>query len=193
MKEAGERAVLLLLLGVERHRDHHLGLELVDDLRRHGGRQIDVGPADRDERDVDLAHALEVRRRQHVAEIPEVADDQVVEPDREERVLAARRSLLLVMEGADARYEDLLDLVLAGPGEHHGLAPDGPHAGVARVGVRDRHQVRLGLGDGVTRLGVGRVGEDYSLPASDAEAGVTQPGEIHPRATIRETPGRSAE
>ena len=57
--------------------------------------------------------------------------------------------------------------------------------------MRDGHHLRLGLGNGVPRFGVRRIGEHDPFAAARAKAGVAQPGQVHgvsPR--IRETPLR---
>src|SRR6185503_4403454 len=111
--------------------------------------------------------------------VAEVADEQVIEADREDGVAAARRALVLVMEGPEPSHKDLADLVLAGAAQHHGLARDRLEAGMTGVLVRDRHEVGLGPRDGVARLGIRGVGEDDALAAAHTEASVSQPSEVH--------------
>src|SRR5437870_9606353 len=92
MEEPLEGAVLALRLRVVRHGNDDLRLELMDDLGGLRGGQVDVGARDRNEDDVDVPDALEVGGRQLVAEVAQVADDEVVEPDGEDGVTSARRA-----------------------------------------------------------------------------------------------------
>src|SRR5438309_4902469 len=108
------RAVLALRLRVVRHGNDDLRLELMDDLGGLRGGQVDVGARDRNEDDVDVPDALEVGGRQLVAEVAQVADDEVVEPDGEDGVTSARRAAAVIVERADPRDENLVHLVLAG-------------------------------------------------------------------------------
>src|SRR5207247_10850111 len=76
-------------------------------------------------------------------------------------------------------YQNLVDLVLAGPAEHHGLAPDRLETRMPGVVVGDGDDRRLGLGDGVPRLWVGRIGQDDTFAAAHTDAGVSEPGHVH--------------
>jgi len=107
----------------------------------------------------------------------EMADDQVVEPDRVDRVPAAQAAGIVVPEGPDPGHQDLLDLVLAGAPKHDRLTTDGPEARMLGVVVGDRDQIGGGLGDGAARLRVGGIGKDDPLATAGAEACVSQPGE----------------
>ena len=49
-----------------------------------------------------------------MAEVAQVADDEVVEPDGEDGVTSARRAAAVIVERADPRDENLVHLVLAG-------------------------------------------------------------------------------
>src|ERR671936_1947504 len=104
----------------------------MDDLGRARRGQVRIGSADRDEGDVDVAELLEIRGGKRMAEIAKVADDEIVEADREHRVAPAVVALVLVMEGADAGDQDLVDFILTRPAEDHRLAADGAEARVAR-------------------------------------------------------------
>ena len=83
------------------------------------------------------------------------------------------------MEGADARYKDLVDLVFARPAEHHGLPADRFETRMPRVLVRDRDDGGLGLRDGVTRFGVWRVRQHDAFPPAHAKTSVAEPGQVH--------------
>ena len=78
---------------------------------------------------------------EEVAEIAEVADVHAVDLDREDHVLAPRRSGLAVVIGADPGDQQVAELVLARPGQGQAR---GDRAGVAVVGVgmADRQQRR---------------------------------------------------
>src|SRR2546428_4357745 len=108
-----------------------------------------------------------------------MADHEIVEAYREDRVPSARRALLIVVERSDAGNEHLMDLVFAWPAKHHRLATDGLETRMSKVLVRDGDDRSLGLGDGMTRFGVRRVGQHDPFAAAHAETGVGQPGEVH--------------
>ena len=162
------------------------------DLRRLRRRQVGIGAGDRHEHDVDVAEPLEVCGRQLVAEVAEMADDEVVEPDGEDRVAASRGALVVVVKCRDTGHQDLFDLVLAGPSQHDRLPADRAQTGVPRVVVGDRHKGGVRLRDGMSGFRVGWVGEHDALAAAHAEAGVAEPCQIHgvPENTRNTPPGR---
>ena len=114
-----------------------------------------------------------------MAEIAEVADDEIVQPDREYGVSAAHRALGVVVEGPDTGHKDLVNLVFAGAAQHDRFAADRLETRVAGVLVRDRHDGSLGLGYGVARFGVRRVGQHDALTPAHAKTSVTEPGQVH--------------
>src|SRR4051812_45268530 len=164
---------------VVRHGHDHLRLELVDDLGRLRGGQVDLAPRDGDQNDVDVAQTFEVGGRQLMSQVPQVAYHEVVQPDREDRVPATRGALGIVVERTDTRHEDLVDLVFAGSPEHDGVAANRFQAGVAGVVVGDGDDGRLGLGDGVSGLRVRGVGQDDALAPAHTKTSVAQPGQVH--------------
>src|SRR5438132_12075238 len=141
----------------------------MDDLGGPRGGQVRVRAGDRHEHDVDVTEALEIRRRQSMPEVAEVTDEEVVEPDREHGVTAARRSFVFVVERAEAGDEHLAYLVLAGPAEHDRLSGDRLQAGVAEVVVGDGNQTGFGARDGVAGHGYGRTAEDDAFTAAHAD------------------------
>src|SRR5438445_8299547 len=151
----------------------------MDDLGGLRRGQVDVRAGDRHEDDVDVAEPLEVRSRELVAEISEMADHEIVEAYREDRVPSTRRALLIVVVRGAAGDEHLAHLVFAGPAEHYRLASDGLETRMPRVVVRDGDDRSLGLWDGVTRFGVGRVGQHDPFAAAHAKTRVAEPGEVH--------------
>src|SRR5437773_12012991 len=58
-------------------------------------------------------------------------------------------------------------------------SPDRLETRVPSVVVGDGDDRRLGLGDGVSRLGVGRIGQHDTFAAAHTDAGVTEPGHVH--------------
>src|SRR5437762_2083428 len=180
MQKPVERGVGVLLgVGVVRHWHDDLRLELMDDLGGLRRGEIHVATRDGHEHDVHVADALEIDGGKLVAEVAEVADDEVVQPDREYRVPSPGRAFGVVVEARDARHEDLVDLVLAWPAQHHGLPANGLETRVAGVLVRDRDDSRLCFCYGVPGLWVGRVGQHDALAAAHPKTGMTEPGQVH--------------
>src|SRR5205814_6174870 len=141
--------------------------------------KIDVPSGDRDEQDVNVAEPGEIGRGKHVAQIDKVADDEVIQPDREDGVPPTDRALGVVVEGPDAGHQHLVDLVFPGPAEDHRLAANRLETGMAEVLVRDRNDGGVGLGYGVAGLGVGRIRQHDAFAPAHAKTGVTEPGQVH--------------
>jgi hypothetical protein len=114
-----------------------------------------------------------------VAEIAEMADHEVVEPDGEDGVPSAGRTALVVVERADTGNEHLAHFVFTRAAQDDRLPTDALETGMTGVVVRDGHHLRFGLRDGVSRFGIRRIREHDPLAPARAEAGVSQPGQVH--------------
>ena len=98
---------------------------------------------------------LEIGGGKRVAEIAEMADDEVVEADREDRVPSPFGPFSSSWKAADTGDEHLVDLVLSRTAQDHRLAADGPEAGVTGVFVRHGHEAASVLGMACPDLGSG--------------------------------------
>ena len=95
------------------HGDDHLRRELAGDLG--GASRIEMPAAGGDQEDVDVGHRLGLLFRERVTQVAQMADDHAVQLDQVRRVVPALRAVRLILMGADAGDEDVVDLVLAGP------------------------------------------------------------------------------
>src|SRR5207237_5797793 len=112
------------------------------------------------------------------SEIAEIAYDEVVEADREHRVPAARRALLVVVECAHTGDEDLPDFVLPRTAKDDRLPADRFETRMPRMVVRDGDDLRVRFRDGVPRVGVRGIGQHDHLAAAHPTARVAEQGEV---------------